>query len=153
MHKIIGEPHLEGSDATRLAERETGRKMTAGEVSDFWLQKSWTYIRTEPLNWVRLLGKKWLMVWNAREVEDSDDFYIYSQMVLAAHDSRMDHSFRCFGATRCRRHLDFAAPMATFVVALRHDSFSRVERRDFLYIRPLSFSFGPFTDRFLLPQR
>jgi len=79
VHKIIGEPFLEGSDARRLAERETGRKMRAGEVSDFWLQKSWRYIRTEPLNWVRLLGKKWLMVWNAREVEDSDDFYIYSQ--------------------------------------------------------------------------
>ena len=79
VHKIIGEPQLEGSDARRLAERATGRKMTAGEVSDFWLQKSWTYIRTEPLNWVRLLSKKWLMVWNAREVEDSDDFYIYSQ--------------------------------------------------------------------------
>jgi len=79
VRKIIGEPQLEGNDATRLAERETGRKMTPGEVSDFWLQKSWTYIRTEPLQWLRLLEKKWLMVWNAREVEDSDDFYIYSK--------------------------------------------------------------------------
>jgi len=78
VYKIIGEPHLEGSDATRLAERETGRKMTPGEVSAFWLQKAVTYIRSEPLRWVRLLGKKWLMVWNAREVEDSDDFYIYT---------------------------------------------------------------------------
>ncbi len=82
VRKIIGEPQLEGSDATRLAERETGRKMTPGEVSDFWLQKSWTYIRTEPFQWARLLGKKWLMVWNAREVEDSDDFYIYSKWSL-----------------------------------------------------------------------
>ena len=79
VHKIIGEPHLEGADATRLAERESGRLMTPGEVSDFWLKKSWTYIRSEPLQWGRLLAKKWLMVWNAREVEDSDDFYIYSQ--------------------------------------------------------------------------
>jgi tetratricopeptide (TPR) repeat protein len=79
VHKIISEPHLEGADATRLAERETGRKMTPGEVSDLWLKKSWTYIRSEPFQWGRLLAKKWLMVWNAREVEDSDDFYIYSQ--------------------------------------------------------------------------
>jgi len=79
VRKIIGEPQLEGSDTTRLAERETGRKMKPGEISDFWLQKSWTYIRTEPLQWVQLLGKKWLMVWNAREVEDSDDFYIYTR--------------------------------------------------------------------------
>jgi len=79
VHKIIGEPNLEGSDARRLAERATGRKMAPGEVSDFWLQKASAYIRSEPLSWVWLLGKKWLMVWNAREVEDSDDFYIYSQ--------------------------------------------------------------------------
>jgi tetratricopeptide (TPR) repeat protein len=25
------------------------------------------------------LGNKWLLVWNAREIEDSDDFYIYQQ--------------------------------------------------------------------------
>src|ERR1044071_4166999 len=79
VHKIIGEPNLEGSDARRLAERATGRKMAPGEVSDFWLQKASAYIRSEPLSWIWLLGKKWLMVWNAREVEDSDDFYIYSQ--------------------------------------------------------------------------
>src|SRR5262249_58636518 len=29
--------------------------------------------------WLALLGKKWLLVWNAREIEDSDDFYIYQQ--------------------------------------------------------------------------
>jgi len=79
VRKIIGEPQLEGSDAARLAERASGRKLTAGEVSDFWLEKSLSYIRSEPAKWLELLGKKWLMVWNAREVEDSDDFYIYGQ--------------------------------------------------------------------------
>jgi tetratricopeptide (TPR) repeat protein len=79
VRKIIGEPQLEGNDAARLAERATGRTMAPGEVSNFWLQKALTYVRTEPLGWVRLLGKKWLMVWNAREVEDSDDFYIYTR--------------------------------------------------------------------------
>src|SRR6476660_8929209 len=64
--------------------------------------------------------------------------YLY-QMVLGAHDSGVDHSFRCLGAPRCSRRLGFAAPMARLVVALRHDSFSRVERGDFLYIRPLPF--------------
>ena len=79
VHKIIGEPQLEGNDAARLAERAFGRRLSSGEVSDYWLKKSWGYIRIEPANWFRLLGKKWLMVWNAREVEDSDDFYIYRQ--------------------------------------------------------------------------
>lgn len=79
VHKIIGEPQLEGNDAARLAERALGRHLSPGEVSDYWLKKSWNYIRTEPTKWFQLLAKKWLMVWNAREVEDSDDFYIYCQ--------------------------------------------------------------------------
>ena len=77
--KLIGEPQLEGRDAKRLAERALGRSLTAGEVSDYWLQQSWDYIRSQTGRWFALLGKKWLLVWNAREIEDSDDFYIYQQ--------------------------------------------------------------------------
>ena len=76
---VIGEPQLEGKDAKRLAERALGRSLTAGEVSDYWLSKSWDYIRAQAGQWVGLFGKKWLLVWNAREIEDSDDFYIYQQ--------------------------------------------------------------------------
>ena len=79
VQRIIGEPQLEGNDAARLAEREAGRTMPPGEVSDFWLQKALSYIRAQPGEWFKLLAKKSLMVWNAREVEDSDDFYIYSR--------------------------------------------------------------------------
>jgi tetratricopeptide (TPR) repeat protein len=75
----IGEPHLEGKDAKRLAERALGRSLTPGEVSDYWWEKSWNYIRSQPGQWLQFLGKKWLLVWNAREIEDSDDFYIYQQ--------------------------------------------------------------------------
>jgi tetratricopeptide (TPR) repeat protein len=77
VRNVIGEPHLEGNDARRLAERALGRSLTPGEVSDYWLQKSWDYIRSQPDQWLELLGRKWLVVWNAREIEDSDDFYIY----------------------------------------------------------------------------
>ncbi len=73
----IGEPQLEGRDAARIAEREAARPLSPGEVSDFWFQKSLEYIRSQPAHWFRLLFKKWLLVWNAREIEDSDDFYIY----------------------------------------------------------------------------
>ncbi len=79
VRNVIGEPQLEGKDARRLAERVLGRSLTAGEVSDYWLQKSWNYVRSQPERWLELLGKKWLLVWNAHEIEDSDDFYIYQQ--------------------------------------------------------------------------
>lgn len=79
VRKLIGEAQLEGSDAKRLAERATGRNLSAGEVSGYWLGKSLDYIRSYPVDWLSLMAKKWLMVWNAREIEDSDDFYIYRQ--------------------------------------------------------------------------
>jgi hypothetical protein len=74
VRNVIGEPQLEGRDARRLAERALGRSLTAGEVSNYWLQKSLNYVRSQPERWLELLGKKWLLVWNAHEIEDSDDF-------------------------------------------------------------------------------
>jgi tetratricopeptide (TPR) repeat protein len=79
IRRMIGEPQLEGPDATRLAERALQRRLAAGEVSSFWLSKSFDYIKAQPLDWLALLAKKWILVWNAREIEDSDDFYIYRQ--------------------------------------------------------------------------
>ena len=79
VRNVIGEPHFEGKDAKRLAEKALGRDLTPGEVSDYWWQKSWNYILSQPGQWFALLGAKWLLVWNAREIEDSDDFYIYQQ--------------------------------------------------------------------------
>jgi len=79
VRNTIGEPQLEGPDAARLAQRATGRDITPGEVSHYWFHRSLDYIRLQPGHWIQLLGKKWLMVWNAREIEDSDDFYIYQR--------------------------------------------------------------------------
>ena len=77
VRKTIGEVQLEGTDAKRLAERSTGRALAPGEVSDFWFLRALDYIKAQPADWVGLLARKWLLVWNAREIEDSDDFYIY----------------------------------------------------------------------------
>jgi tetratricopeptide (TPR) repeat protein len=74
---LIGESQLEGPDAKRLAERALGRELGAGEVSDYWLRRAFAYIGAEPLQWLRLLLSKWCLVWQRREIEDSDDFYIY----------------------------------------------------------------------------
>ena len=79
IRSTIGEPQLEGPDAKRLAERALQRNLSPGEISNYWLGKSFEYIKEEPADWLRLLAKKWILVWNAREIEDSDDFYIYRQ--------------------------------------------------------------------------
>jgi tetratricopeptide (TPR) repeat protein len=77
IRNIIGETQLEGPDAKRLAERKAGRELTPAEVSSYWFGQALEYIKAQPSQWLRLLGLKWLLVWNAREIEDSDDFYIY----------------------------------------------------------------------------
>jgi len=77
VRKIIGEPQLEGSDAKRLAEKAVGQELTSGQVSSYWFHRALDYIKSRPAAWLQLLGTKWLLVWNAREIEDSDDFYIY----------------------------------------------------------------------------
>jgi tetratricopeptide (TPR) repeat protein len=114
IRKQIGEVQLEGVDARRLAERETARHLSPGEVSAHWMQKSLDFIRAEPERWFALLSKKWLMVWNAREVEDSDDLYIYRDWswVLALL-SRLNH----FG---------IIAPLAIAGIWLSRDQWRRL---------------------------
>jgi len=79
VRKAIHETQLEGADAKRLAERALGRTLTPGQVSVYWFERAVEYIAAQPGQWLKLLGFKWLRVWNAREIEDSDDFYIYQK--------------------------------------------------------------------------
>jgi tetratricopeptide (TPR) repeat protein len=72
-----GDPKFERQDATELAEQALDRNLSPGEVSRYWFGRAWDYITAHPLQWLTLMGKKWLMVWNVRELEDADDFYLY----------------------------------------------------------------------------
>jgi tetratricopeptide (TPR) repeat protein len=65
-------------DATELAEQATGRKLTTDGVSQYWTTKTLAEIREDPAHWVRLMGRKWLLVWNVSEVGDAEDQYTYS---------------------------------------------------------------------------
>jgi tetratricopeptide (TPR) repeat protein len=79
VRKATGDHQFEEGEATEMAEQVVGHRLSPAEVSHFWFQRSWEYIRSQPLTWTRLLLKKWLLTWNLREIEDSDDFYIYQQ--------------------------------------------------------------------------
>ncbi len=72
-------PQYERQDATEIAEQALGRSLLPGEVSGYWLRRSWDFVRSQPLEWIWLLGKKWLMVWNVRELEDTEDFYVFQE--------------------------------------------------------------------------
>jgi len=69
----------ERKDATELAEKETGRVLSAGEVSDFWMAKSLHFVRTQPWTWTKLMVWKWFLVWNASELVDTEEQSAYAE--------------------------------------------------------------------------
>jgi len=74
-----GDARFERRDATELAEQALGRSLSPNQVSRYWLARTLEYIFSQPLDWLRLMGKKWFLVWNVFEVEDADDFYLYQR--------------------------------------------------------------------------
>lgn len=106
VRNLIGEVQLEGPDAKRLAQKSVGKELSAGEVSNYWFSQSLQYIKSRPAEWLQLLGTKWLLVWNSREIEDSDDYYIYQ------HFSSLLAFFAGFN------HFGLLAPLAAIGVLL-----------------------------------
>ncbi len=72
-----GSALFEREDATKLAEAARGRTLTPSEVSNYWTARAFDDIRADIFRWARLLFRKWLLVWNATEMGDSDDQYTY----------------------------------------------------------------------------
>jgi tetratricopeptide (TPR) repeat protein len=68
---------FERRDAFDLAERESGRKLSPGEVSRFWFGKAFAWIRANPGDWLRLLGTKLALLVNWYEMPDYEDQYFY----------------------------------------------------------------------------
>jgi len=72
-------PAFERRDATRLAERDTGRHLSSQEVSNYWFARAWRDIKGDPARWVRLMLTKIAMVMNRYEVSDVESQYVYAE--------------------------------------------------------------------------
>ncbi len=57
------------------AERETGRALSAGEVSDFWLGRTLEQISGNPGRWLTLMGRKFVLFWNHYEIPNHYHLY------------------------------------------------------------------------------
>lgn len=67
-----GSPEYERVDAAALAEEASGRTLTAGEVSSYWIARTLEYIRAHPVDWLRLMTRKaWLLV-SSTEIIDTE---------------------------------------------------------------------------------
>ncbi|MGC8644444.1 MAG: glycosyltransferase family 39 protein, partial [Isosphaeraceae bacterium] len=65
------DPHVEASDFAAEAERRTGRTLTPGQVSSFWMKEGLRQWREAPLASLRFLGFKLGLLFNDQEVPDS----------------------------------------------------------------------------------
>jgi len=72
-------PRFEGSDAKLLAEKDLGRRLTRGQVSDYWMSKSFEFIAREPARFAALVASKTLMTTNRFEIPDTEDIYVYAE--------------------------------------------------------------------------
>jgi tetratricopeptide (TPR) repeat protein len=74
-----GDAAYEREDARRLAVAATGRDLSPGQVSDYWLGRAFDHIRTDPPAWARLIAKKLLLTLNATEASDTESIEAYSE--------------------------------------------------------------------------
>ncbi len=62
-----------------FAEQALGRELTSAEVSRFWYQKAFNFIVKNPLQWLRLLLKKFLLFWSGYDTPLNFDYYFHQQ--------------------------------------------------------------------------
>ena len=67
-----GSPEYEQTDATELAQEALGRSLTPGEVSAYWTSRAVDFISSHPGQWLDLIGRKILLLVNAREMLDTE---------------------------------------------------------------------------------
>jgi tetratricopeptide (TPR) repeat protein len=67
-----GTAEYERQDATELAEAASGRPLSPGEVSSFWVQRTTTFIRSQPATWLALMATKTALLWNRTEFVDTE---------------------------------------------------------------------------------
>jgi tetratricopeptide (TPR) repeat protein len=73
-----GAPEFERIDATEVAEANVGRKLSPSEVSGYWTGRALGFITSEPLAWLRLTGRKVLLLINRTEMLDTESQESYA---------------------------------------------------------------------------
>ena len=66
-------------DAIRLAEEETKTKLKPSQISDFWYKKGADFIVSQPLNWLKLMGRKMIYFWKGFEIGNNQNIYLYKR--------------------------------------------------------------------------
>ena len=67
-----GDAAFEREDATSLAEAAVGRELSPGEVSAYWRDRAIEFATSQPVAWLRLLGRKAQLLVSATELPDTE---------------------------------------------------------------------------------
>ena len=78
----------------KVAEKNLGRKLKPSEISDFWFKQGFRFIKTYPLKYLQLLGKKFYFFWNSYEIESNKDLYFFSRWSSLLRLLLWDHLLR-----------------------------------------------------------
>lgn len=74
-----GSPEFERIDATEVAETAVRRRLSPAEVSSYWTDRALDYIRSEPLAWLKLTGRKILLLVNRHEMLDTESLESHAE--------------------------------------------------------------------------
>lgn len=74
-----GNVEFERQDATEIAEAAAGRALRPSEVSAYWRGQAWDWIRSNPGAWLRLTGRKVLLLLNRTERADTEDLATHAE--------------------------------------------------------------------------
>jgi tetratricopeptide (TPR) repeat protein len=67
-----GAPEFERQDATEIAQRALGRTLSPADVSAYWTDQALEFMTSQPGDWLKLVGRKFALLWNATEVVDTE---------------------------------------------------------------------------------
>ncbi|NNE09423.1 MAG: hypothetical protein HKN20_12755, partial [Gemmatimonadetes bacterium] len=77
------DPRFEGADARAIAEEESGRTLTAAEVSQFWVRQALAEMGEAPGESLALMMRKLRLAWNQYEVPDAWGMAFYREQSRA----------------------------------------------------------------------
>ncbi|UCB53376.1 MAG: tetratricopeptide repeat protein [Candidatus Zixiibacteriota bacterium] len=66
-------------DAKIIAEETMGRSLKPSEQSRFWYVEGLKFVYYEPLNYLRLMLKKFTLFWNGNELGNNRDLYFFTR--------------------------------------------------------------------------
>jgi Flp pilus assembly protein TadD/4-amino-4-deoxy-L-arabinose transferase-like glycosyltransferase len=74
-----GDARYEALDAEQLAEQALGRELSPRGVSRYWAGRAIDFATHRPDAWLRLLGRKAVLLVNRVEIGDAEDQYTYAE--------------------------------------------------------------------------